>query len=367
MVSETYSCSSELLDNVWNQTHDGSVIVGQVHRKCVDYIAEGRRWHRPSYVRVKRVVEGLYRELHGRDPDIRFGVYPDLEALYGGIKDLDDMLSLEAAVLNGFCNGATPMLTRAVNPAVATIAANTVQKARAEWSQWGKRKANVMRSYHLSFERREYLVAKETERTLARIEGHTLAGYEQARNGSDYVPGAYAAALTQLALSYAPRWERPVETGQYRVTKAQKMLPKPPYKLLQYLPEQELRAAYTAGDTAPTWVSRIRWADPDNPLTEGEWLVVRQDDQGRWVAAADTNGQVLAYLEREAFALDDLCVQYLGTVARYDAAGAVGPDFYQSSPLAVFRCRHKELVDRVNARRHQVHKAIAAKCQFGNP
>ena len=224
-----------------------------------------------------------------------------------------------------------------------------------------------MRCYHLSFERREHLVAKETERTLDRIEGHTLAGYEQARNLPDYVPGAYAAALTQLGLSHAPRWERPAETGRYRVTKVQKMLPKPAYKLLQYLPGQELRAAYTAGETAPTWVSRIRWAEAGNPLTEGEWLVVRKDDQGRWVAAADTTDEVLAYLEREAFALDEMSVQYLGTVARYDAAGTVGSDFYQSSPLAVFRCRHKELVDRVNTQRHQVHEAIAAKCQFGNP
>ena len=366
-VAETYSCSSELLDNVWNQTHDGSVIVGQVHRKCVDYISEGRPWHRPSYVRVKRVVEDLYRELHGKDPSIRFGVYPHLEKLYNGVKNLDDMLSLEAAILNGFCNGPVPMLTQAANPAVAAIAAAVVEKAKAEWEAWGKRKAAIMRQYRLPYERREYLVTQETQRTLDRIEAHTLAGYDRSHKTDDYVPGQYAAALTQLALSHAPRWEPPDATGRYRVTKAQRLLPKRPYQLLQHLPEHELRAAYTAGETTPTWVSRIRWAKADNPLCEGEYLVIRKDDQGRWVAAADTTDEVLAYLDREAFAMDGMSVQYVGTVARYDSSGAVGTDFYQPAPLAVFRCRHKELADRVNTRRLQAHQAIAAQCKFRNP
>lgn len=368
-VAETYSCSSDLLDNIWLQKYRGQQIVEQVMAKAVSYIAEGRPWHQPTYARIRRRVEDLYRkENNGKDPNIRFGSYPDLERLYTGVRDLDDMLDFEASVLKGFCNGPYPMLTRPVDEGVAAIAAQTVVAVKKEWASWGKEKNRIMRNYRLPFARREDLVAKATDRTMSRIRDRVLADYEKAREGETYVGGQYAAALAQAQTAHAPRWERP--DGRYRVTKARRHLPRPAYQLLQHIPERELRHCYEYNQqiaeenngTGPTWVCRIRMLG-DNPTPyQGEWGTVVKGDDGRYRLVADTTGEVLAYMEREAVGIDGLTVQFVGAVPRYSSVE--DPEFYQDFELAVFSCRHKEVLDRVNTKRHAAKDAVAAKCQL---
>lgn len=368
-VAETYSCSSDLLDNIWLQKFRGQQIVEQVMAKAVDYIDEGRPWHRPSYVRIRRRVEELYRQKHDREPNVRFGSYPDLERLYTGIRDLDDMLDFEASVLKGFANGPYPMLTRPVDESTAAIAAQTVVAVKQEWKNWGREKNRIMRNYRLSFALREERVAQATTNTMARIRAKVLADYEKAKNCDHYISGQYAAALTQAQAAHAPRWERPNE--QYgRVTKARKQLPRPAYQLVQNLPENELHRCYERGQdlaersgtgTGPTWVSRIRMlSDEPTPYT-GEWVTVAKGDNGRYQILADTTGEVLGYLEREAVGIDGMTVKFMGTVPQYSSVSE--PDFYQDLPLAVFSCRHEEVIDRVNRKRHAVQDAVAAKCQ----
>lgn len=368
-VAETYSCSSDLLDNIWLQRFRGQQIVEQVMAKAVSYIDEGRPWHRPSYARIRRRVEELYREQrNGKDPNIRFGSYPDLERLYAGVRDLDDMLDFEASVLKGFCNGPYPMLTRTVDGNTAAIAAQTVVAVKQEWANWGREKNRIMRNYRLSFALREERVAQATANAMARIRTKVLANYERAKDQDDYISGQYATALTQAQAAHAPRWERP--NGQYRVTKARKQLPRPAYQLILHLPEHELRRCYERGQdlaersgtgTGPTWVSRIRMLGNDPTPYPGEWVTIAKGDNGRYLVLADTTGEVLGSLEREAVGIDGMTVKFVGCVPRYSSV--TEDAFYQDFPLAVFSCRHEEVVDRVNRLRHAAQDAVAAKCQ----
>ena len=367
-VGETYSCSSDLLDNIWLQKFRGQQIVEQVMAKAVAYIDEGRPWHRPSYVRIRRRVEELYQQQNGKEPSVRFGSYPDLERLYTGVRDLDDMLDFEASILKGFCNGPYPMLTRQVNESTAAIAAQTVVAVKQEWQNWGREKNRIMRNYRLSFAIREERVAQATANTMARIRARVLADYDRSKDNDDFISGQYAAALTQAQAAHAPRWERP--NGQYRVTKARKQMPRPAYQLILHLPEHELRRCYERGHdlaersgtgTGPTWVSRIRMLGDETTPYTGEWVTVAKGDNGRYQMLADTTGEVLGYLEREAVGIDGMTVKFMGTVPQYSSV--TEDAFYQDLPLAVFSCRHEEVLDRVNRKRHAAQDAIAAKCQ----
>lgn len=370
-VAETYSCSSDLLDNIWLQRFRGQQIVEQVMAKAVSYIDEGRPWHRPSYARIRRRVEDLYREQNGKEPNVRFGSYPDLERLYAGVRDLDDMLDFEASILKGFANGPYPMLTKPTSEHTAAIAAQTVVAVKQEWKNWGREKNRIMRNYRLSFARREELVAQATERTMDRIRAKVVCDYEKARDENDYISGQYTAALTQAQTAHAPRWERP--NGQYRVTKARRQLPRPAYQLILHLPEHELRRCYERGQTlaersgtgtGPTWVSRIRMLSDEPTPYPGEWVTIAKGDNGQYQLLADTTGEVLGSLEREAVGIDGMTVKFVGTVPRYSSVS--DPDFYQDLQLAVFSCRQEEVLDRVNRLRHAAQDAVAAKCQYQN-
>lgn len=145
-------------------------------------------------------------------------------------------------------------------------------------------------------------------------------------------------------------------------------MPRPAYQLLQHLPEQELRSCYERGHalaerqggTGPTWVSRIRMLGDEPTPYPGEWVTIAKGD-GRYQLLDDTTGEVLGYLEREAVGIDGMTVKFMGTIPRY--ASVSDPDFYQDFPLAVFSCRHEEVIDRVNRKRHAAQDAVASKCQ----
>lgn len=351
--------SSDLIDNVWNQNYEGEAIVNQADAYSVMKLRAGQPWYRPAYLRHKKRVEELYRRTYGEAPEPVFVSMPELETMFRGLVELDDMSNLLGAILRYRRGGPTAAMVERVDEKVALQAAMTILDVGQLWSDWGRKRKSLYRS-GMTMGAREKAIGELTASTLKLIRGRVRTGFKRAALLPNFSAGEFATALRQVQLSQGKRWED--RSGEnFRIRKADALLPKEMYKLHQHLPARELIAYFTRGEVKPSWVSRLINRQATWEIDPNDRVEITKS-KGRWQISLEASDRTSGSLGKEAIGLAGLKTKFIGFVPVYESIKRFESNFYGPHQVAVFENEHKDVLNEIAKVAHAADLDLKAAC-----
>ena len=231
-----------------------------------------------------------------------------------GMKTAVNHLTGELRARKQLANGPAEWLTSRFGPQLTAIVVEAFGKRAQAWSECSTKRAQIRKDDELNQNEKEARTAQLIEDAKRAEADAIISAYAKAFYNVDrYRRGYFMALWVQLSLGQAKRFKgalQPMSTH-----------------CLNVLPPEEHWAYSSAGDTFPTIVIRTLKRVKLEPGTQCR-IQSSQGSGAKW-RLTTPDGNLIAYLEKEAAEFADQQVEVLGYLPRIESED---PDLYQQAP-----------------------------------